>query len=72
MELQLIKYHPLFAYSVGDKFQVSEGNTKILLDGGYAVPVGSVIESPEDKLPPIENTSLPGMTTQSFKKNKKK
>jgi hypothetical protein len=35
--LKLVKYHPLFAYSVGDIFEVSEADAKILLDGKYAV-----------------------------------
>lgn len=38
MQLKLIKYHPLFAYSVGDVFEVNEKDTKHLLDGKYAVP----------------------------------
>lgn len=36
--LKLIKYHPLFAYCVGDVFKVNEADTKILTEEGYAVP----------------------------------
>ena len=34
--LKLIKYHPLFAYSVGDVFQVNEADTEYLKKEGYA------------------------------------
>lgn len=46
--LKLIKYHPLFAYSVGDVFEVNERDTKTLLDGKYAV------EATEDDILGIE------------------
>lgn len=39
MKLKLVKYHPKFAYSVGDVFEVPPVKEAILLDGGYAVPV---------------------------------
>lgn len=62
MLLRLIKYHPLFAYSVGDEFEVSEKDTQTLLDGKYAEPVGvqasPVIETPEAKMEQPENASL--------------
>jgi hypothetical protein len=34
--LKLKKYHDLFAYSVGDVFQVNQKDTEILLKGGFA------------------------------------
>jgi hypothetical protein len=37
--LKLVKYHPLFAYSVGDVFEVNEKDTKTLLEGGYATRI---------------------------------
>lgn len=53
MKIKLVKYHPEFAYSVGDEFQVSESHTKLLLDGGYAVKVKAeerqAPEKPEKK-----------------------
>lgn len=39
MKLKLVKYHPLYAYSVGDQFEVNEEHTKVLLEGKYATPV---------------------------------
>lgn len=71
MLLQLIKYHPLFAYSKGDQFEVNDEDTKTLLEGKYAVPVGdhAQIETPEDKQPEPETASV-GMTTKSLKKGK--
>jgi hypothetical protein len=57
--LKLIKYHPRYAYSVGDEFEVNEKDTKELLDGGYAVPVGGeIIESPEAHIEQPENASI--------------
>lgn len=39
MKIKLVKYHPAYAYSVGDEFEVNEAHTNLLLDGGYAVKV---------------------------------
>jgi hypothetical protein len=44
MKLKLVKYHPLFAYSVGDEFEVLPHDEKTLLDGKYAVPVSAHVE----------------------------
>jgi hypothetical protein len=35
--LKLKKYHDLFAYSVGDVFQVNDKDTDLLLKGEFAV-----------------------------------
>jgi hypothetical protein len=62
--LKLIKYHPLFSYSVGDEFEVSDADKKFLLEGGFAVPAGSEkIETAEAKMPGAE---------KAVKENKKK
>lgn len=45
--LKLVKYHPLFAYSVGDTFEVNETDTKTLLDGKYAIRLSQ--EQAEEK-----------------------
>jgi hypothetical protein len=49
VKLQLVKYHPLFAYSVGDKFEVNDADTKLLLDGKYAVPASEKAENASSK-----------------------
>jgi hypothetical protein len=68
MTLKLVKYHPLFAYSVGDEFQVNEKDTQHLLDGGYAVPVGKQeIETPEASIPALENASIEVKKSKSKK-----
>jgi hypothetical protein len=63
MLIRLIKYHPLYAYSVGDEFEVNEEHTQILLDGKYAEPVGSSQkadgEKPEPELPRPEAVETP-------------
>jgi hypothetical protein len=41
MRIKLIKYHPLYAYSVGDVFEVNEEHTKYLLEEKYAEAVDS-------------------------------
>ena len=48
MKLRLIKYNPLFAYSVGDQFEVNEADTKTLLDGNFAVPAGQKVDKVEN------------------------
>lgn len=58
MVLKLVKYHPQFAYSVGDEFTVNEKDTKILLEGGYAMPVGQKVETPESNTVPAANASI--------------
>lgn len=37
MKIKLVKYHPLFAYSVGDVFEVNKKDTEYLLGSAYAV-----------------------------------
>jgi hypothetical protein len=71
MTLKLIKYHPLFAYSVGDVFEVNDSDTNKLLEGKYAVPVdGADIETASDKeAAQALNDAKVYNTTQS-KKNK--
>jgi hypothetical protein len=72
--LKLVKYHPLFAYSVGDEFEVGESDTKILIEGGYAVEISkktqketetekkgaepAIVETAEAKVP-SENAMAP-------------
>lgn len=46
--LKLVKYHPLFAYSVGDVFEVNEKDTETLIKGGFA------IEATEDDILGVE------------------
>lgn len=50
MKIKLIKYHPKFAYSVGDVFEVPPIKEAILLDGGYAVPVEEVKISGDEEI----------------------
>jgi hypothetical protein len=58
MKLHLIKYHPQFAYSVGDQFEVNDADTKTLLDGGYAVPASEApVENTESKQKKQHSTS---------------
>lgn len=45
--LQLIKYHPLFAYSVGDRFKVNAEDENLLIEGGYAVRVSEELTEEE-------------------------
>jgi hypothetical protein len=51
--LKLVKYHPQFAYSVGDVFEVSESDSKYLLENEFAVetaapaPEQGTVEAPE-------------------------
>lgn len=49
MKLRLVKYHPQFAYSVGDEFKVNDADTKTLLDGKYAEPIGKKVEDASSK-----------------------
>jgi hypothetical protein len=78
MLLRLIKYHPLFAYSVGDEFEVNEKDTQTLLDGEYAVPASAsepapaaqVIETSEARLEQPENASIQFQKKQKHNKNK--
>jgi hypothetical protein len=69
MKIKLIKYHPQFAYSVGDVFEVNDRDTEILLSGNYAEPVGvqepPTIDTPEANMPKHQNAS------NEFSKQKK-
>jgi hypothetical protein len=78
MKLKLVKYHPLFAYSVGDVFEVNEADTKHLLDGKYAEPLGEAAkeekkEEPRQE-PEAENASdqNAGAALEQAKANDKK
>jgi hypothetical protein len=45
MKVKIIKYHPLFAYDVGDIAPLIESDAQRLIESGHAVPVQPEAES---------------------------
>jgi hypothetical protein len=47
-EVKFLKYHPLFAYSVGDECKLLVKDADMLIKGGFAISIGAKSETIED------------------------